>query len=159
MNIGCMLLQEGNYKTFIEDFLPKIHSINDVYGLFRGLGYPADSILDPTYRRRISEFGFAKEEEEKIANVYTILTIEKNLNAFLVETKSPANITVRFLRYLAKVFSDNYLRFLLIVTGDFRTVVFVRPDFEKKEVGEVKLKIIRLQVDVTVIERFLNILT
>jgi len=140
---------QSNYKDFVEDFVPRIHAVDDVYGLFQGLGYPADAILDPSYKRRVSEFGFAKEEEEKIANIYTVLSIEKNLNVFLVETKSPANVTVRFLRYLAKVFSDHYLRFLLIVTGDFRTVVFVLPDFEKKDVGELKLKIIRLQVDVT----------
>jgi len=139
---------ESNYKDFVEEFVPRMHSVDDAYGLFQGLGYPADAILDPSYKRRVSEFGFAKEEEEKIANIYTVLSIEKNLNVFLIETKSPANVTVRFLRYVAKVFSDNYLRFLLIVTGDFRTVVFVLPDFEKKEVGELKLKIIRLQIDV-----------
>jgi 23S rRNA G2445 N2-methylase RlmL len=140
---------EKDYKSFVEEFAPKICSVDDVYGLFKGLGYPPEAILDPSYKRRISEFGFAKEEEEKIANIYTILSIEKNLNVFLVETKSPANVTVRFLRYLAKVFSDHYMHFLLIVTGDFRTVVFVLPDFERKGVGEVKLKIIRLQVDVS----------
>ena len=138
---------ESNYKDFVEDFVPRIHSVDDAYGLFQGLGYPADAILDPSYKRRVSEFGFAKEEEEKIANIYTVLSIKKNLNVFLVETKSPVNVTVRFLRYLAKVFSDHYLRFLLIVTGDFRTITFVLPDFEKKEVGELKLKIIRLQID------------
>ncbi|MEJ5292419.1 MAG: DNA methyltransferase [Candidatus Methanosuratincola sp.] len=140
---------ERDYRGFVEEFIPKIHSVEDIYGLFKGLGYPLKAILDPSYKRRISEFGFAKEEEEKIANIYTVLSIEKKLNVFLVETKSQANVTVRFLRYLAKVFSDNYMYFLLIVTGDFRTFVFVLPDFERKEVGEVKLKIIRLQVDVS----------
>ena len=139
---------ESDYRGFVEDFVPRIHSVNDVYGLFKGLGYPPEAILDSSYKRRIGEFGFAKDEEVKIANIYTVLSIEKNLNIFLVETKSPANVTVRFLRYLAKVFSDHYLRFLLIVTGDFRTIAFVLPDFEKKDVGELKLKIIRLQIDV-----------
>jgi hypothetical protein len=84
----------------------------------------------------------------KIANIYTVLSIGKNLNVFLIETKSPTNVTVRFLRYLAKVFSDHYLHFLLIVTGDFKTIAFVLPDFGKKDIGELKLKIIRLQIDV-----------
>jgi hypothetical protein len=136
---------KSDYRGFVEEFVPKIRSVDDVYGLFKGLGYPLEAILNPSYKRRISEFGFAKEAEEKIADIYTILSIERNLNVFLVEAKSPANVTVRFLRHLAKVFSDHYIHFLLIVTGDFRTVVFVLPDFEKKGVGEVKLKIIRLQ--------------
>jgi len=139
---------ESNYNGFVEDFVPRIQSVDDFYSLFKRLGYPSKAVLDRSYRRRVGEFGFANEEEEKIANIYTVLSIEKNLNIFLVETKSPVNVTVRFLRYLAKVFSDHYLRFLLIVTGDFRTIVFVLPDFEKKDVGELKLKIIRLQIDV-----------
>ncbi len=142
-------LEARNYKSFVEGFLPEVGSVDAVYALFKGLGYPSEVILDSSYRRRVGEFGFAKEEEEKIANIYTVLSIEKNLNVFLVETKSKENVTVRFLRYLAKVFSDHYLHFMLMVTGDFRTFVFVLPDFERKGVGEVKLKIIRLQVDVS----------
>jgi len=142
-------LGERDYRSFVESSVPKIDSVNGVYDLFRGLGYPADAILDPSYKRRIGEFGFAKDEEEKIVNIYTVLNIEKNLSVFLLETKNPENVTVKFLRYLAKAFSDHYLRFLLIVTSDFKTIAFVLPDFEKKEAGELKLKIIRLQIDVT----------
>jgi len=69
---------ESKYKGFVEDFVPKIRSANDVYALFRGLGYPPEAILDPSYKRRISEFEFAKEEAAKIANIYTVLSIEKN---------------------------------------------------------------------------------
>jgi len=143
------LLEAIDYKSLVSEFVPNIHSVEDIYQLFRRLNYPTEAIFDSSYKRKISEFGFAKDEEEKIANIYTLLSIEKNLNVFLVETKSPSNVTVRFLRYLAKVFSDNYLRFLLIVTSDFRNMAFVLPDFEKKDVGELKLKIIRLQIDVT----------
>ena len=35
---------QSNYKDFVEDFVPRIHSVDDVYGLFQGLGYPADAI-------------------------------------------------------------------------------------------------------------------
>lgn len=142
-------MPERDYKTFVESFLPRVSSIDQIYELFKGLGYPSEVILNPSYKRRVSEFGFAKEEEEKINNIFTVLNFEKNLNVFLVETKIPANITARFLRYLARVFSDHYLRFLLIATGDYKTIAFVLPDFEKKDVGELKLKIIRLQIDVT----------
>lgn len=142
-------LGEKDYRVLVEDFLPRISSADDIYGLFKKLGYPSSAILDPTYKRRISEFGFAKEEEEKVANIYTVLNFEKNLNAFLVQTKTPANLTVRFLRYLTKIFSDHYLRFLLIVTSDYKTIAFVLPNFEKKDVGELKLKIVRLQIDLT----------
>jgi hypothetical protein len=36
---------QSNYKDFVDDFVPRIHSADDVYGLFKGLGYPLEAIL------------------------------------------------------------------------------------------------------------------
>ena len=39
---------ESDYRGFIEVFVPRIHSVDDMYDLFRGLGYPPEAILDHT---------------------------------------------------------------------------------------------------------------
>lgn len=44
-------------KEYVQRFIPGIDSPDKVYELFRGLGYPEDKVLDPTYKRKISEFG------------------------------------------------------------------------------------------------------
>lgn len=61
-----------NTREFVQVFIPKLDSPEKVYELFLGLGYPRDKILDPTYKRKISELELAKEEREKVKNLYTI---------------------------------------------------------------------------------------
>ena len=48
-------------KEHISKFVPEIDSPEKVYELFRGLKYPKDKVLDPTYKRKIQEFDFAKD--------------------------------------------------------------------------------------------------
>ncbi len=43
-------------KNFIQGFLPGTDSPGKIYELFRGLGYPGDKVLDPTYQKKIEEF-------------------------------------------------------------------------------------------------------
>ncbi len=43
-------------KNFIQEFLPGTDSPEKIYELFRGIGYPEDKVLDPTYQRKIEEF-------------------------------------------------------------------------------------------------------
>ena len=50
-------------KGFVHKIIPEINSPSKVYDLFRGLGYPEDKVLDPTYNRKIKEFDFSKEEQ------------------------------------------------------------------------------------------------
>jgi len=115
-----------------------------IYELFRGLRYPEGKVLDTSYKRKISEFEFAKEEREKVKDIYTVYNDDGKLQIFLIETKS---LTVSLVRYLTRRLSDRYLRFLLILTSDYHEYTFVFPDFERIEQGKHRLKITRLVFD------------
>jgi hypothetical protein len=125
----------------VQSFVPKTDSPEKIYELFLSLGYPKDKLLDPSYKRKIEEFDFAKEEREKIKDIYTVFNYDGKLQIFLIEITS---LTVPFVRYLAKRLSDRYLRFLLILTSDYKEYTFVFPEFERIEEGKHKLKITRL---------------
>lgn len=105
-----------NIRHAIEEFVPTIESAKGIFGLFQLLKYPADIIFDPSYTRKISEFEFKKEEEEKIEKIYTVLGYGQNLSTFLVECKS---VNSSFIRYVSNVFSTRYLNVLLIFTKDY----------------------------------------
>ena len=104
--------------------------------MFHKLNYPKEAIFDPSYIRNIKEFDFVKEEAAKIEKIYTVMSYDK-LNVFLVEAKS---LTRPFVRYVSKIFSNMYVRFLLILTTDYNELQVVFPDYEKKETGKHKLK-------------------
>src|SRR4030043_1137270 len=125
----------------VQSFVPKTDSPEKIYELFLSLGYPKDKLLDPSYKRKIEEFDFAKEEREKIKDIYTVFNYDGKLPIFLIEVTS---LTVPFVRYLAKKLSDRYLRFLLLLTSDYKEYTFVFPEFERIEEGKHKLKITRL---------------
>jgi hypothetical protein len=128
----------------VQSIIPKTDSAVKVYELFRSLGYQKDKILDPTYKRKIDEFEFAKEEREKIKDIFTVFNYDGKLQIFLIETKT---LAVKFIRYLAERLSDRYLRFLLILTIDYKEYTFVFPEFELIEEGRHKLKLTKLIFD------------
>lgn len=130
----------------VQDIVTKTDSPETVYALFRSLGYPEDKLLDPSYKRKIDEFEFAKEEREKVKDIYTVFNYDGKLQIFLIEARS---LSVPLVRYLTKRFSDRYLRFLLILTTDYREYSVVFPEFERIEEGKHKLKITRLNFDRT----------
>lgn len=130
--------------TDVQNIIPKTDSPEKLYELFRGLGYPKGKLLDPSYKRKIDEFEFAKEEREKIKDIYTVFNYDKNLQIFLVETKG---LSVPFVRYLTKRLSDRFHYFLLILTTDYKEYTFVFPEFERIEVGKHKLKLTKLNFD------------
>ena len=115
-----------------------------VYELFRGLDYPENKVLDPSYKRKIDAFEFARDEKEKVKDIYTVFNYDGKLQVFLIEAKS---LTVPLVRYLTKRLSDRYLRFLLILTTDYKEYTFVFPEFERIEEGKHKLKLTRLIFD------------
>lgn len=131
-------------KDFVQTFIPQMDSPEKVYELFMGLGYPEEKVFDPSYKRKISEFEFAKEEREKVKNIYTVFNDDGKLQIFLIETKS---LTVPLVKYLTKRLSDRYLRFLLILTSDYHEYTFVFPEFERVAEGRHKLKITKLIFD------------
>lgn len=77
-------------REFVQVFIPKLDSPEKVYELFLGLGYPRDKILDPTYKRKVSELELAKEEREKIRNLKVALQNyrRENYNLFLMRLAS-----------------------------------------------------------------------
>jgi hypothetical protein len=130
--------------NYVQNFIPETNSPEKIYELFRGLGYQKDKVLDPTYKRKIEEFEFAKEEKEKVKDIYTVFNYNGKLQIFLIEAKS---LSVPFVRYLTKRFSDKYLRFLLLLTSDYKEYTFVFPEFERVEEGKHKLKLTKLIFD------------
>jgi len=135
--IGTHMTTSPDIKTLVST----MDSAEKVYDLFRGLGYPADKLLDPSYKRKISEFGLAIDEREKVRNIYTVFNYDGKLQIFLLEVKS---LSAPLIRYLTKRFSDIYERFLLVLTNDYREYAFIFPRFERVEVGKTRLKLTRL---------------
>lgn len=61
----------------VQSFVPKTDSPEKIYELFLSLGYPKDKLLNPSYKRKREEFDFAKEEREKIKDIYTVKRLHK----------------------------------------------------------------------------------
>lgn len=142
----------------LKEFISSLDSPNKVYDLFRELNYPKDKIPEIS-KRDVKNFDFAKDELEKVKNIYTVFSYDRDLNVFFIEVKSISN---QFIRYITRVFNDRYNRFLLILTIDFKYIVFVFPEREKAEAGKHKLKITKLtlkrdELYYTDIETILNI--
>jgi len=106
----------------LQNFLPTINSAEDIFELFHKLKYPPEIFFDTKYKRKIEDFDFKAEEKQRIRNIYTVFSFEKNLTVFLVETTSLAS---KLIRYLAKVFSDRYDSVLVVVTKDYSDLLFV----------------------------------
>jgi hypothetical protein len=134
-----VILRERIYQQVI-----KTRSANDLFDLFKILSYPESVILDPSSKRKKSDFDFRKEDEERINEIYSILSFDKNLPVFLLETTT---LHPSFVRSVASTFDKQYLQFLLIFTTDYSEISFVFPDKEKIEAGKHKLKLTKLILD------------
>ena len=133
-------------KKQIKDHISNLNSAEDIFTLFKLLGYPEENIFDTSYKRDKKDFNFKKEDYDRIENVYSVLNFEKKLPAFLLETKS---LAPSFIRSVTKKFDSQYMWFLLIFTtsNDYSEVLFVLPDREKVEAGKYKLKLTKLTVN------------
>ena len=129
-------MSDSELRNQIKTHLSGIKDAQGIYDLFKQLNYPKKAIFDPSYTRKINDFELAKDEREKIKKIYTVMSFDK-LNVFLIESTS---LNRQFVRYIARVFSDMYMQFLLIVTIDYNEFQFILPDYEKKEGGKHKLK-------------------
>ena len=138
------MLNEVILRKHIYDQLIKTRSANDLFDLFKILGYPESVILDPSSKRKKSDFDFRKEDEERINEIYSILSFDKNLPVFLLETTT---LHPSFVRSVASTFDKQYLQFLLIFTSEYSEISFVFPDKEKIEAGKHKLKLTKLILD------------
>ena len=134
-----VILREHIYQQVI-----KTRSAKDLFDLFKILGYPESVILDPSSKRKKTDFDFRKEDEERIKEIFSILSFDKNLPVFLLETTT---LNPSFVRSVASTFDKQYLQFLLIFTTDYSEISFVFPDKEKIEAGKHKLNLPKLTLD------------
>ena len=134
-----VILRERIYKQIINT-----ESAKGIFDLFRALGYPENIVLDPTSKRKKSTFEFKKDDEDRINEVYSILTFDEKLPVFLLETTT---LQPSFVRSVSSTFDKQYLQFLLIFTVDYSEITFVFPDKEKMEAGKHKLKLTKLNVE------------
>ena len=136
--------REEECRIKIKDFLSEVDSAESVYELFRLLNYPEKNLFDVSFKRKIEEFDFRKDERDKIKNIHTVMSFGRDLSVFLIETTS---LSPSFIRYVTKVFSDRYLKVLLIFAIDYDDLVFVFPQDQKVEDGKHKLRITKLLIN------------
>jgi len=144
---GNMEAEELKKETrkHIYQHITKIKSAQDIFELFRLLNYPKDIVRDISSKRRKNSFDFRKEDEQRINEIYSILSFGEELSVFLLEVTT---LTPSFIRSVTNTFDKQYLQFLLIFTTEkYSEIVFVFPDREKIEAGKHKLKLTKLIVD------------
>ncbi|MEN6554191.1 MAG: DNA methyltransferase [Methanobacterium sp.] len=133
-------------KKRIKNHIGDFKSAQDIFDLFHLLNYPKNVFFDTSYKREKNDFGFKKEDNEKIIHIYSILNFEDNLPVFLLETKT---LNSSFIRSITTKFDSQYMRFLLIfsLSNNYSNVLFVLPNREKVEAGKYKLKFTKLNVN------------
>lgn len=126
----------------IKTHILKTQSAADIFQLFHLLNYPKE-IINPTETRRKKEvFNLKKEDEQRICEIFSILSFKDKFPIFLFEVKS---IHPSFIRSVTKKITEQYLPpLLLIFTIDYQKIVFVFPSSEKREGAKQKLKITKL---------------
>jgi hypothetical protein len=132
-------MRERIYKHITETSRPQ-----DIFDLFKLLGYPEDVVFDVSAKRKKTSFDFKNEDDQRIKEIYSILSFEKKLPVFLLETTT---LVPSFIRSVTNTFDKQYLQFLLILTTDYSEIIFVFPDREKIEAGKHKLRLTKLIVD------------
>lgn len=138
-------------KKQIKNHISNFNSADDIFNMFKLLNYPEDIIFDVSYKRNKEDFGFKKEDSERIDNIYSILSFGDHLPVFLIETTT---LTPSFIRSVTTKFDSIYMRFLLLfsITDDYSDVLFVLPNREKVEPGKYKLKLTKLNINKDEIE-------
>ena len=132
-------LKESVYNQIL-----KISDAKGLYELFSILGYSGNSILDLSSKRKKTTFGFKKEDNERISEIYSVLNVDNKLPVFLLETTT---LAPSFIRSITNTFERQYMQYLLVFTTNYNEITFVLPGKEKVEVGKHKLKLIKLNVD------------
>jgi len=128
----------------IREYISKLKSAEDIFGLFRLLNYPDNILFDISSKRKKKNFDFKKEDLPRIKEIYAILSFDEKLPVFLIEAKT---LTPSFIRSVTTTFDKQYLHFLLIFSVDYSEVIFVFPKREKVETGKHKLKLTKLIIN------------
>jgi len=138
------MLDKLKLREKINDFIPEVKSAEEVYELFRLLNYPKSILFEVASKRKLQDFDFKEEVNKEINSVYTILSFGKNIPVFLFECKT---LKLPMIRYITKILSEKYIRFLLILTRNYVSITFLFPEYEKIRTGEHKIKITRLNIN------------
>lgn len=137
-------MNQAEFREKIKGDIDRIKSAKEIYDLFKKLNYPKKILHDISAKRKKETFDFKKEEKDKIKEIYTILSFKDELSVFLIESKT---LYPSFVRYITKVYDEQYPHFLLIFTVDYNEIIFVFPTREKIEAGKHKLKITKLVIN------------
>jgi len=100
-------------REHIYQYIIKIKSAQGIFDLFRSLDYPKDIVFDISSKRRKTSFDFKKEDEQRINEIYSILSFDEKLPVFLLEATT---LAPSFIRSVTNTFDKQYLQFLLIFT-------------------------------------------
>src|SRR3989344_9112050 len=100
--------------------ITEIKSAKDVFDLFKKLNYPEKVLFDTSSRRKKTTFDFKKEDEQRIKEIYSILSFDEKLPVFLLETTT---LVPSFIRSVTNTFDKQYLQFLLIFTVGYSEIV------------------------------------
>lgn len=132
---------EIKLRPEIQEHVNKIKSAKDIFELFKKLNYPSKILFDIKSKRKKTSFEFKKEDEERVKEIYSVLSFDEKLHVFLLETTT---LIPSFIRTITNTFDKNYLQFLLIFAIDYSNIVIVLPNREKVEAGKHKLKLTKL---------------
>jgi hypothetical protein len=132
---------EFKVRREVQEHISKTNSAEDIFGLFKCLNYPKDILFDTSSKRKKETFDFKKEDEQRIKEIYSILSFDEKLPVFLIESKT---LAPSFIRSVTTTFDKQYLHFLLIFATDYSEIIFVFPNREKIEAGKHKLKLTKL---------------
>ena len=128
-------------KSFIEEYIPKISSVEDIYNFFKQLGY---NTLDTNYKVSLSSFGLRAKEKEYVENIYVVSNYDKRFQIYFIKLKS---ISDEIVRSLPDLFLKTTHSPFLVFSHDFTNFSFLVVEKIRKDVGEFKRKIIKLNID------------
>lgn len=128
-------------KSFVEEFIPKIASVEDVYSLFKELGY---NTLTQDYKTSLSSLGLRSKEKEAIEHIYIVSNYDKRFQIYFVKLKSLSLEAIRSLPDL--LLRSTHFPFL-VFSSDFVNFSFVLVEKIRKDVGEFKRKLVKLNID------------
>ena len=135
------MIDNVKLRREIREYIGRLKSAEDIFGLFKLLNYPDNILFDVSYKRKKEEFDFKKEDVQRIKEIYAVLSFDEKLPVFLIEAKT---LTPSFIRSVTTTFDKQYLHFLLIFSVDYSEVIFVFPKCEKVEAGKHKLILTKL---------------
>ncbi len=128
-------------KSFVEEFIPQISSVDSVYSFFKGMGYKT---LTKDYKTSLSSLGLRSKEKECIDDIYVVSNYDKRFQVYFIKLKSPS---VEIIRSLSDLFLRSTHFPFLVFSSDFVNFSFVLVEKIRKDVGEFKRKLVKLNID------------